>query len=570
MFISIISKPSLIDTIKYAIDNERRKRTRKFFKSKNLELGFNDSENHFSSFDVLIIEDEVANFCTYVDRIYLSFPSLKNIAIFTKHDGVRELLSTSQELPKLIIMDFDLGSHGGDSIKSIEATKELYLELSNEFGKDLLNVIGITNFENRNEKAIVDFVNILRSDGKSVYNKYTLIDSSSILDNILRDKLAIHDLNKQLHLVTKNFPKTSGAQDIVGNSLAIRKVYYELDSLRGTKVRVLLLGPSGTGKTLMAKHLYDQTPTGDFEKVDCGLFSQDENMLVSMLFGHAKGAYTGADTERIGVFEQFSDGTIFLDEIGNLPPVAQEKLLTILDRGGEVTPLGGSTKKIQFNGRLICATNSDLQKQVAEGKFNAALYSRISRKVIEIPSLKDRKDDIGELANYIINRRDIIDEELKPGLQFEIDKSAIKKLKSYDFPIGNIRELENVLIEAMLNTGMQEGKVNLIKENHIVLPEVTSGTEPTGQLNIEKAAEWLDAIEKACHLFLKSHPDASSIKHQEIADHIVTPANNTNVSRDNITGRLNKYKVEIRDLLSADSNVSKWPNARRMVSNFRS
>ncbi|MGB9698660.1 MAG: sigma-54-dependent transcriptional regulator [Thermodesulfobacteriota bacterium] len=234
-------------------------------------------------------------------------------------------------------------------------------------------------------------------------------------------------------------PQESGeGEAIVGSSLAMQEIYKIIGQVAPTEVTVLLRGESGTGKELIARAIYHHSRRADkpFLPVNCAAIP--ETLLESELFGHEKGAFTGALTRRIGKFEQAQGGTIFLDEIGDMTPATQAKILRVL-QDGQFERLGGS-ERITVNVRLIAATNKDLEKAIREGSFRQDLYYRLQVVTIFLPPLRERKEDIPELVSYFLKK---FGSQINPQAT-EISAEALEKLMRYSWP-GNVRELENVI-----------------------------------------------------------------------------------------------------------------------------
>src|ERR687898_687023 len=232
---------------------------------------------------------------------------------------------------------------------------------------------------------------------------------------------------------------------IVGASGALQRVLGIVKKVAKSNTTVLIRGETGTGKELIAGAIHHNSlrAARNFVKVNCAALQ--ENLLESELFGHEKGAFTGADRQRIGRFEQADGGSLFLDEIGDMSPSTQAKILRVLQEH-EFERLGG-TRTIRVDVRLVAATNRDLSAMVAQGLFREDLYYRLNVVSIEMPPLRDRKDDITALANFFIRR---FSGELKKKMD-GLDTDAQKMLMRYNWP-GNIRELENAIERAMLLT----------------------------------------------------------------------------------------------------------------------
>jgi two-component system response regulator AtoC len=208
---------------------------------------------------------------------------------------------------------------------------------------------------------------------------------------------------------------------------------------------VLITGESGTGKELIARHIHDASPraTRPFVAVNCAAIP--EALLESELFGHARGAFTGATADRQGLFEEAHEGTLFLDELGDLPVALQVKLLRALQEG-EVRRVGDNASR-SVDVRLVAATARDLETDVAEGKFRADLYYRVNVVRIHLPPLRERAEDIPELVRHFVDR---INRRL--GLHVSgVTAAAMRALMEYPWP-GNVRELENVVERAMVLT----------------------------------------------------------------------------------------------------------------------
>jgi two-component system response regulator HydG len=232
---------------------------------------------------------------------------------------------------------------------------------------------------------------------------------------------------------------------IVGSSAALRHVLDIVKKVAKSNTTVLIRGETGTGKELIAgaTHHNSLRATRNFVKVNCAALQ--ENLLESELFGHEKGAFTGADKQRIGRFEQADGGTLFLDEIGDMSPSTQAKILRVLQEH-EFERLGG-TRTLRVDVRMIAATNRDLSAMVQAGQFREDLYYRLNVVSIEMPPLRERKDDIVPLAGAFIHK---FSAELKKKID-GLDPDAQKMLMRYNWP-GNIRELENTIERAMLLT----------------------------------------------------------------------------------------------------------------------
>jgi len=226
---------------------------------------------------------------------------------------------------------------------------------------------------------------------------------------------------------------------IVGSSAKIQDVLRMVSRLKDTRTPVLITGESGTGKELVARaiHFRGMFANRPFVAVDCG--SLVPTLIESELFGYEKGAFTGALRSKTGLFQSADGGTIFLDEIGELPLEMQAKLLRVLQEK-EVRPVG-SNQKIKVDVRVIAATNRDLEAEYRTGAFRKDLYFRLNVVTLHVPSLRERRSDIPMLAHWFLER-------FAPGRTVQITNAAMKSLLQYDWP-GNVRELENCVERAV-------------------------------------------------------------------------------------------------------------------------
>tara|TARA_B100001057_G_scaffold154101_1_gene154295 strand:- start:948 stop:2324 length:1377 start_codon:yes stop_codon:yes gene_type:complete len=253
------------------------------------------------------------------------------------------------------------------------------------------------------------------------------------------------DLNEAIEIIKRALeekPKTKGLKkdtklDIIGESVAMQNVFRAIGKLSTTIATVLIQGESGTGKELIAKSLHKNSPRNDMPFIALNMANIPKELVESELFGHEKGAFTGAIEKRIGRFEQANGGTLFLDEIGDMPLDSQTRLLRVLSNK-EFYRVGGD-KPIKVDVRIIAATHQNLSNLVSQKNFREDLFYRLNVIKIEAPPLRYRKDDISDLCKFFLkNYSDSLDEELRV-----ISNDAENLLLKYDWP-GNVRELENV------------------------------------------------------------------------------------------------------------------------------
>jgi DNA-binding NtrC family response regulator len=231
-------------------------------------------------------------------------------------------------------------------------------------------------------------------------------------------------------------------QDIVGKSSVMLEVYKLVARVAGSTATVLVEGESGTGKELVARAIHTHSPRANAPFVPVNCTALTESLLESELFGHARGAFTGAVASKRGLFETANGGTMFLDEIGDMGPKMQAQLLRTL-QDGEVRPVGGS-EAIRVDVRLVCATNKDLDEEVKAGRFREDLYFRINVVTVHLPPLRERREDVPILVAHFLNKLARRERRALAALSPE----ALKLLSAYVWP-GNVRELENAIERAV-------------------------------------------------------------------------------------------------------------------------
>ncbi|WP_353684713.1 sigma-54 dependent transcriptional regulator [Thermodesulfovibrio sp. 3907-1M] len=333
---------------------------------------------------------------------------------------------------------------------------------------------------------------------------------TELLINILKE--AVEKSSTYLKETETSF---SPFPEIIGKSKAMQEVFYIMQMVSESNANVLITGESGTGKELVARAIHKKSlrNTKPFIIIDCTTIP--EALLESELFGHEKGAFTGALDRKIGLFEVANEGTVFLDEIGELPMSLQKKLLRFLQEK-EIQRIGSNTR-IKVDVRVISATNRDLEKLVKEGTFREDLYWRLNVVRINIPPLRERKDDIPLLINHFLNKYSKENNKPIPQLEPEV----INALINYDWH-GNVRELANVIERAVVLspsgiismkhlprriqehsgwTFLKENSLNLLEiEKSLILKALTS----TGW-NQTKAAQILGISRKQLRTKMKNH-----------------------------------------------------------------
>ncbi len=272
-------------------------------------------------------------------------------------------------------------------------------------------------------------------------------------------------------------------EGIVGVSPAIRKIVERIKKAARNKLTVLILGETGTGKDVIAEALHKQSDRAakPMKSVNCA--GLNENLLESELFGHVRGAFTGAVSDRKGYFVAADGGTLFLDEIGDMPLNMQAKLLRVLERR-EITPVG-STDVRRVDVRVMAATHTDLQQSVEERKFREDLYYRLNQWVIEVPPLRERREDVPFLVDYLRQRANKTHDMTCPAVSNE----AMTLLAKYYWP-GNVRELANVIEALVVEVGDRaieaEDLPERIRGSHELVPAVTAGLAGLTMAQVER------------------------------------------------------------------------------------
>lgn len=372
---------------------------------------------------ILIIEDEAA-----IRRVLVKILSEENESyqVDEAEDGLVGLEKIKNEDFDLILCDIKMPKV--DGVEVLEATKKIKPEIP------VVMISGHGDLDTA--------VNTMRLGAFDYISKPP--DLNRLL-NTVRNALDRKELvveNKLLkNKVSKNF-------EMIGESDAISHIKDIIEKVAQTDARVLITGPNGTGKELVAHWLHQKSERANGPMIEVNCAAIPSELIESELFGHVKGAFTSAVKDRAGKFEAANGGTIFLDEIGDMSLSAQAKVLRALQESR--IQRVGSDKDIKVNVRIVAATNKDLKKEIAEGRFREDLYHRLAVILIQVPSLNDRRDDIPLLINHFTEK--IAGEQGTAKKVFS--NKAVKLLQNYDWT-GNIRELRNV-VERLIILGGNE------------------------------------------------------------------------------------------------------------------
>ena len=368
---------------------------------------------------LLIVDDEPS--ILHFFRRAFSDPEVEIVTASSAEEGLEKVRKTK---PDLIVLDVDLAGQSG-------------LELFRQIQKvdPRTPVIFITG-----HGTTATAIEAMQLGAYEYLLKPLELDQ--LLD--LADRaFEISRLMKTPTVISEGPADTDSSDALVGRCPAMQAVYKSIGRVASQDVTVLILGESGTGKELVARAIYQYSrrAKAPFLAINCAAIP--ESLLESELFGHEKGAFTGADRKRIGKFEQCNGGTLFLDEIGDMSPLTQTKILRVL-QGQEFERIGGN-EPIKSDVRVITATNRNLEKMVSEGTFRGDLYYRLNVFTIRLPALRERGEDIPLLAEHFLRR---FAKELRKDVQTIADES-LKLLTRYSWP-GNVREFQSVIKQALL------------------------------------------------------------------------------------------------------------------------
>jgi len=392
--------------------------------------------------NILIVDDDPFVRESLSERLFI-----EGYGTMSANDADEAIAAISSTTPDIAILDVNLPGISG--IDLLEKIKAISPEIS---------VVILTGYG-----SVQDAVDAMKKGADDYLLKPCSIDELNIVLNQIIKQRNLKNENIELKRQLEKYRGVSAA-GMIGRSSAMRQVYERIEAVAKSESTVLIIGETGTGKDLVAHDIHKQSSRKDrpFVKLDCAALP--ETLLESELFGHEKGAFTGASKSLTGRFEQANGGLLFLDEIGNMSLATQAKLLNVIqDR--EFTRIGGD-HKISVDIRLLCATNTDLERAVAKGEFREDLYYRLNVVPIRVPPLRERRDDIPILASHFLNRFQTSNNRGP----MTISRDALDLLYSFNWP-GNVRELENVV----------ERLVILSKGN-----EITVSNLPSRILNIEK------------------------------------------------------------------------------------
>ena len=377
-------------------------------------------------FRILLVDDEAADVEILLRSLEQEFAGDESrtveFTVVSRAEGALKALE--QEEIHLVLADVRMPGIGG--IEFLKRVQSLGLSVP------VIMISGLTSIDTA--------VEAIRH---GAFDYITKPINSQVLSARIHRAMRMSEILHQNWALRRMAISREGFESIIGVSPTFQSVLGMVQELAAVRSTVLIVGETGTGKELLARAIHDRSPERDqpYQVVDCTRFP--EGMIESELFGHVKGAFTGAVLDKTGLLELADGGTVFLDEIGDLPQTLQSRLLRALEEG-EVRPVGGTRSK-KVDVRFIAATNQDLEARVARGGFRKDLFYRLNVVTMRVPPLRDRKEDIPLLARHFLAR--FAREFGKPV--GDIHPSAVTDLVAYGWP-GNIRELRNVIERAVM------------------------------------------------------------------------------------------------------------------------
>lgn len=474
-------------------------------------------------YKLLVVDDE-PSIRFSVEQVF----ARQDIEVLTAATADEAVRLVNDEAPNVVLLDIRLGSADG---------LEVFERLREQDAKCL--VIFITG-HGTSETAI-------EAMKRGAYDYLVKPLDTDQLVSVVAQACEISRLMKRPAIVEEGDRTADKPDLLIGSSAVMRSVCKQVGRIAGQNVNVLILGESGTGKELVARAIYHHSRRSEapFLAINCAALT--ESLLESELFGHEKGAFTGADRLRIGKFERADGGTLFLDEVGDMAANTQAKMLRLLQEG--CFERVGGNEAITTNVRIIAATNKNLEAMIDQKQFRLDLYYRLRGVAIHIPPLRDRRDDIPELAHYFLFR---FNRELGTNVS-SISAETLERLNEHQWP-GNIRELQNTIREALIRSAGPTLLPEFLPEvigrdsssSATVLPET-----PVGAPTWEQLAQEIDAA-------FRNGEAGIHRKATAILDHILvtTALRKTNNNQSEAADLLGISRPTLRAKLRAVSQLS--------------
>ncbi|GMT41872.1 MAG: sigma-54-dependent Fis family transcriptional regulator [bacterium] len=405
--------------------------------------------------NLLVVEDD-ENI-----RTQMKWALVREYEVFLAEDSEAAMLTMENEHPPLVTLDLGLPPNPEDTSEGLKLLERILQY------QPATKVIVVTG--NPDRSAAVKTISL------GAHDFFTKPIDIEEIKAILKRAHYVSKLESEHKTLQKKLQDTAFGE-IIGSSSVMQKIFATVRKVATTDVSVLVTGESGTGKELVSKAIHDRSIRKDepFIPINCGAIP--ENLMESELFGHEKGAFTGAHAQRKGRMELADGGTLFLDEIGELPLSLQVKILRFL-QDHKIERVGGRESR-EIDVRVIAATNRDLKKLVSEGRFREELYYRLAVITIDLPPLREREDDVLMLANVFLQKTSTGTKRPR-----HLSREAAEAINAYKWP-GNVRELENRIRRA-----------TTLAESHVITPkDIDLGAEQYAEqnLNLKKAREYLD------------------------------------------------------------------------------
>jgi len=455
---------------------------------------------------ILVVDDELSM------REFLKILLEKEgYEVITAADATGAIELIQNQNFDLVLSDIKMPGMGGLTL--LEKIKEI---------DNSLPVIMITAFASP-ENAVV----AMRSGAFDYITKPFKVDE---ILKIIKSAISVSVPGKKEEITSE----TDAFEGIIGNSPEMLKIYNLVSRIAPTPASILIYGESGTGKELVAQAIHNLSKVRDKSFIPITCSAIPESLLESELFGHVKGSFTGAISNKVGLFELADGGSIFLDEIGELTPLIQTKLLRVLQER-ELKRVGG-TDIIKVNVRIIAATNRNLEEEIIAGRFREDLFYRLAVVPIRVPPLRERKGDVPLLVNHFLKK---YSEKMGKSVQ-EISSYAMKVLMEYDYP-GNVRELENIIERGVA-----------LESSNIILPEsLTLSTYKKEGKPVEKKTESFISVETEEELYSKGLDEIMASLEKQMIEHALAKTDNSKIQAAEllkISFRSLRYKVQKYDI----------------------
>jgi DNA-binding NtrC family response regulator len=406
---------------------------------------------------ILVVDDE-QSMTQYLGIVLRK----EGFEVITANGGREGLDRVKAEVPDLVITDIKMP--GMDGIQLLQSIKK---------HDPAIPVVIMTAYAS--QQSAIDAVNM------GAFQYLIKNAKNDEIKLVVRNALEMRKVRQENQYLKRELKRGHDGKTIIGTSEEMIRVFKMVEKVADSDATIMIQGESGTGKELIAKeiHYSSRRASGPFVSINCGAIPRD--LLESNLFGHVKGSFTGAVRDSSGLFQVAEGGTFFLDEVGEMPLATQVKLLRALQER-EIIPVGG-TQPIKIDCRLVAATNAELEREVAEGRFRADLYYRLNVIPVRLPSLRQRREDIPLLVDHFLRRH------AQDGVPKSISKDTLDTLMKYDWP-GNVRELENVIERAVILD--ETGRI----EPADLPDKIRLGPSQRGTLIIESPTLTLEELER--------------------------------------------------------------------------